>query len=514
MNLFSSTSVESGTLSPAELAISAELKSSVVQPRESHVQHSSSASEAASNPLLAFDPQALSSFEELAQVYDRYLIEARYLRRPEGIAIFVPTQFHVFGLKRFEKALTQYLGAPIYSLEVKRLKEITSSVSPLPKSAPKIQIQTSLPIPSSFRKVDVVEVERKKRQSPPDLISSMAFETPIALTRRWCESLGNGDRGGATNGSRGQVLWIHGAPGSGKTSLLKQLHSWVDLRIPMEFIGSHEFFQEWRRALEAKDTLSFVRKYRKETKILVLENIDELETKEKTQQEVLFTINAILDAGGHIAVSSTKHPVQMRDTLQPSLFSRLFSGLILDMPKPDRGFKENLWRKLLDQHGLNQAQLDVHAYEALLSMNCDTIRKTHTLFINALGRLSWKKTLDSDDLLDLRALYGASQQHQTKHQSPQDTLDRVSKICGVTRSAILGKVRRSDISIARRFVCLALARFNGLTNQAIASLIEKDPSTVSHSLNKIELELEKCKRISDQWNYICHEMGVSPSISS
>jgi chromosomal replication initiator protein len=358
------------------------------------------------------------------------------------------------------------------------------------------------PIEGSAAKSNPLDIERKRRVEPPAFVRSPSFETPYQLARRWAV--------GINEGQRGQALWVHGRPGSGKTTLLKQLHEWVALSLRIESTDVMKFFHEWRRSLEAKDHLSFVRKYRKEVDMLILENVDELQGKLRTQQEVLFTINAILDGGGSIAVSSAKHPLELKELLEPALYSRLFSGLLLDMPKPDRQFKERLWRQLMEDYGLAEYSLDVMMQERLLNIPVDSARKAKTLFINAIGRLSLKKALTLADVGELEAMHASHPvlPTQAHGRNPSEVIDKVARLCGVGRAAILGKVKRQDISLARRFVCLALSRYLGLTNCMIAHLLEKDPSTVSHALKTIEADLQTNRNIAEQWNWICTQLGM------
>src|SRR5690606_31710374 len=93
-------------------------------------------------------------------------------------------------------------------------------------------------------------------------------------------------------------------------------------------------------------------------------------------------------------------------------------------------------------------------------------------------------------------------------QNPRQMIDQVARLCGVSSSAILGKVRRSDVSTARKFVCLALSRFLGLTNSTIAHYIEKDPSTISYSLKIVEEEIQTSRHLNKQWNWICSQLGM------
>ena len=450
-------------------------------------------------PRHQFLKTELQERNDLLAAYDRYLSQCYWERSSQGVVVIAPTSFHAMGLQRLKNSLEAFLGETICSIETRKMD--VALARPLPIAA--LLRQAPLALPQILRIENPRDTERKRRMQAPQLISSQAFSTCIQLTQRWAQSL--------ATGARAQSLWVHGGSGSGKTALLKQLHEWVSLDLHLEATDVMRFFHEWRRSLEAKDHLSFVRKFRKETQVLLLENIDDLQGKTKTQQEVLFTVNAILDQGGSVAVSSTRHPLELKDTLEPALFSRLFSGLLLEMPKPDRAFKESLWRKLVEEYGLGDFSLDIALQERLLAVPVDTARKANTLFINAIGRLSLKRTLLVADILDLEGMHSPVSSSMAPGRNPNETIDQVARLCGVQRAAILGKVRRSNICLARRFVCLALARFNGLTNSVIANLLEKDPSTVSHALKTLEEDLEADRTIAEQWNWICSQLGFSPA---
>lgn len=435
---------------------------------------------------------------DLQGVYDRYLSQASCEDTADGLVISVPTTFHMNGIQPLLTTIEQTLSRPVLSIQIKRNRPEAQTARPLPQL---------VPLPLTSRRADTanaLDAEKQRRTIPPELVSSPTFAEPIELVRRWSSSL--------NNGARSQCLWVHGESGSGKTWLLKQLHTQISLEKRLLFVDVTSFFHEWRRSLETKDQLSFIRKYRKEVDVLVLENVDELQGKPGTQQELLFTVGAILDRGGCVAVSSAKHPLQLETLIEPALFSRLHSGLAVEMRAPDRAFKERLWRNLLAQHALSESPLDLVMMERIFGIPVSTARKAQSLFINLISRISFKQGIDMGDVNELAAKHGNSTNTyiagQTGFASPTEVMDRVANICGLSLGAIQGRVRRPDVSLARRFVCLALSRHLGLTNSVISNLVEKDPSTVSHALKTIEEDIQSDRHISRQWNYICSQLGL------
>lgn len=432
---------------------------------------------------------------DTCRTYARYLHQAEFEVRHDGVLVYVPTSFQASALQSLLPLLEQITQRRVLGIQIRR------------PAAPAFQQQMPLPLPVRRPEGESpLETEKKKRIAPPPYLRSPAFADPLAMLENWA-------RGLFRPGARSQCLWVHGASGSGKTYLLRQLNELIPLDRRLVTVDVSSFFHEWRRSIEGKD-MSFARKYRRETDVLVLEGLDELARMPGTQHELLLTAQALLERGCYFVVSSEKSPLALQPLLDASLHSRLNSGLEIEMPRPDRPFKESLWRHLISQHGMGDSAMDLMLLEKLFDIPASTARAVHSLFINVISRLSIKRQLDMADIHELMGRHQPMTYVPTANgsvKSPASVLEEVAKICGLGPAAIQGRVRRPEICLARNFVCLALSRHCGLTNAAIAVLIEKDPSTISHSLKTIETDIEQNRRVAQQWAYICSQLGISAS---
>jgi chromosomal replication initiation ATPase DnaA len=461
--------------------------------------------------LPSLEPQAGTPFTrdqfgsqpELLKIFDRYFSYATYVRETNGLVIFAPTTIHVRRIEQYRAEIESNFHLKLLRVEV--MKAASAPARELP-TQPKPE-QLPMPLVPERQGDRPEELERRRRLDfIPELIVSPAMETTVQMLRRWSDNV--------NAAHPGQVLWIYGAPGSGKSHFIKQLHELVSFRKKLRMTSVISFLHEWRQSIQNNDHLSFARRYRKETDLFILENIDELLGKPGTQQEVLMTISSLLDRGAAIAVTSSSAPHEFRQHFDPALFSRLFSGVSMELPRPDRRFKELLWRSLAFQNGIEQWPIDVQVLERLFQAPLDTPRKVHSFYINAIGRLSLNKSLQLHDISELESLHAPrSDNSRSGALVPSEMVEKVARLCGVSLSAIQGNVRRSDVTLARRVVCLALSRGLGITNSAIAQYIEKDPSTVSHALHTVEKELKNERAVQQQWNWLCSELGLPPELN-
>ncbi|NCN40120.1 ATP-binding protein [bacterium] len=464
----------------------------------------------------------LQRHPEIGKIFNRYFGLAKFVEDSSNLSIEVPTQFHARKIESLLPAIKDALSLVDVSVAIRPAQKDPNSEGPLFPGAssghsdtrklpnasyPSSQHQMHIAMPPGRNAgLDKHKIEKSKRLDAPKLIESPQNAVAVQMARQWAERV--------NSGSTGQCLWLYGEGGSGKTYMARQLHEWITLGKRLVHVDVASFFQEWRTALNNKDTFRFIQKYRRDTDVLILEDLDDLQGKPGTQKEVLITITALLDRGASVVVSSAGSPILLRELLPEALFSRLFSGYCLDMPKPDRVFKEKLWRSLLEQNGLANWSMDIRITDRILSLNLETPRKVQTYFINAIGRLSLTQKLEMSDLQELEAIHGPrkAMNPTNTNKTPSELIDGITKLCGVSLSALQGNSRRHNITLARRFVCLGLSKFLGLTNVTISQYIEKDPSTVSHALNTLESDLESQRHVAQQWNWICDELGLLQAV--
>ncbi len=457
-----------------------------------------------SAPALQGQPFERDHFQnspELLKIFDRYFSYATFSRETQGLVIFAPTNIHLRRIEQYRNEIENNFHTKLLRVEV--MKAAPAPSRELPTQPRPEQLPMPL-LPEQHGERPEEQERRRRLDFIPELIISPAMETSFQMIKRWAENV--------NNSFPSQVLWIYGNPGSGKSHYLKQFHELLSYKKRLRMTSVISFLHEWRQSIQSNDHLSFARKYRKETDVFMLENIDELLGKPGTQQEVLMTISSLLDRGASVVVTSNAAPHEFRQHFEAPLFSRLFSGLSLEMPRPDRRFKELLWRSLAFQNSIDSWPIDIQVLERLFTANLDTPRKIHSFYINAIGRLSLKKSLQLSDVAELEAQHAPRGTEITRSGSlmPSEMVQKVASMCGVSLSAIQGTIRRSEVTLARRFVCLTLSKGLGLTNSAIAQYIEKDPSTVSHALATIERELKSHRAVQQQWNWLCSELGLTP----
>ena len=150
-------------------------------------------------------------------------------------------------------------------------------------------------------------------------------------------------------------LFIYGKTGHGKTHLIQAVGNYLKRQNKKVFyVTSERFTVDYFNSLQNGTANSFKDKYR-QYDTLIMDDVQFLANKEKTQEELFHLFNALHDNNKQIVFSSDIHPALLSG-LEERLQSRFAQGMIVDIPAPDMESRAAILRAKSAQNGITLAE--------------------------------------------------------------------------------------------------------------------------------------------------------------
>ena len=285
-------------------------------------------------------------------------------------------------------------------------------------------------------------------------------------------------------GSVYNPLFIYGATGLGKTHLLHAIghRAWASHHRIL-YATSEQFTNEFVESIRQGRTEEFRAKYRY-LDILLIDDVQFLAGKERTQEEFFYTFNDLHSASGQIVISSDRSP-RLISLLEDRLRSRFEWGLIADIQPPVLETRLAILRaKSIEQ----SVDLPADVLHFLAERSQHNIRELEGSFNRIVA---YARLLRADITLDiaLQALSATVPRERT-YPSPDAVIKAVGEYFNLPAEALCGKSRAREIADARH-ITMYLLRENAhqRTTDIGRTLGGRDHSTVIHGLRKVESAL-------------------------
>ena len=386
------------------------------------------------------------------------------------------------------EVLTQELGE---KANIAVMVDETIELADLP--APTIAIETTAPRPGTGRDDESV----RKSDEPSQLNARYIFETfVIGASNRFAHAAAVAVAEAPAKAYN--PLFIYGESGLGKTHLLHAIGAYAKElygNVRVRYVSSEEFTNDFINSIRDDKATAFQRRYR-DLDILLVDDIQFLENKERTQEEFFHTFNTLYNANKQIVISSDRPPKQLT-TLEDRLRSRFEWGLITDIQPPELETRIAILRKKAAQDKLN-APDDV--LEFIASKISTNIRELEGALIRVTAFASLNRQVVDMGLAEIVLKDLIPNEVNSEITAPTIMAQTaayysltIDDLCGTSRSRALVNARQIAMYLCRELTELSLPKIG----QTFGG---RDHTTVMHADRKIRELMAERRSIYNQVN--------------
>ncbi len=291
-------------------------------------------------------------------------------------------------------------------------------------------------------------------------------------------------------------LMIYGQSGLGKTHLLHAIGHYVQQyfeRVRVKYVSTEELTNDFINSISDNRTAQFRRTYR-DVDVLLIDDIQFLESKIQTQEEFFHTFNTLHNAQKQIVMTSDRPPKKLA-ALEHRLRSRFEWGLITDIQPPDLETRIAILKKMVNTHGLT---VDPDVLEFVASRIQTNIRELEGALIRVTAFASLNKqhvdlSLTENVLRDLIPDGGEAE------VTSASIMSETASYFGITMEELTGQSRTHALVTARQ---IAMYLCRELTDMSLPKIGQefggKDHTTVMHAHRKIRQLLRERRSVFNQ----------------
>lgn len=295
----------------------------------------------------------------------------------------------------------------------------------------------------------------------------------------------------ANPGKMFNPLFIYSDSGLGKTHLLHAMGNYIKKNSPAAkvlYISTDDFVDEFIRYVHGDKDSESLKDFFKKVDFLLVDDIQFLADKTKTEEMFFHIFNNLVSAGKQIVLTSDRHPTDLKG-LESRLVSRFSSGLTVNITKPDLETSKAILRKKITANNLDINRFDDEVITFFADKFSNNVRELE----GALNRLLFyiiniRETNHVTMEIAAESVQPLIDNEEMKTKlSKEKVINVVADYYNLTPSQLAGRIRTQQIALARHISMYLIRELLDVPFAKIGqSFGGKDHSTVINAINKVE----------------------------
>lgn len=386
------------------------------------------------------------------------------------------------------KSLTQATGQ-----KLDFVISVRSSLKSAPKTIKDIEVQAEeganiFSVVQEKINSDRNAVARSAQLNPKYLFSNFIVGSHNALAHAVAESIVK------EVGTLYNPVFFYGSTGVGKTHLMQAIGNEFINKYPDKkviYVPIEQFLNELIDSIRNRTNEKFRKKYR-EIDVLIIDDIQFVETYPKTQEELFHTFNTLYQANKQLVMAADRPPKEIQN-ITDRLRSRFAGGMVADIQSPDYETRLAILQQIAAEQGtiLERDVLELIAKNVENNVRELEGAAVKVISLQRLGKASSLEEIAQSLQVDIES--------KRKRIRPERIIDVVCEVFDVSAKDIKGKRRTAYLATARQVIMYMLRTELGLPLEKVAREVNRsDHTTVLHACEKIEDMMKDDSRFKDK----------------
>ncbi|MCL4405451.1 MAG: chromosomal replication initiator protein DnaA [Patescibacteria group bacterium] len=302
-------------------------------------------------------------------------------------------------------------------------------------------------------------------------------------------------------------LFIYGGVGLGKTHLIQAIGNEIagvyGGKVKVKYVTSEKFTNDVVWALRNNRAEDIKSAYRL-VDVLIIDDIQFIGGKEKTEEEFFHTFNALHEQNKQIIISSDRPP-QAIPTLEERLRSRFGGGIVVDISVPDYETRVAIIKTKLQERG---AAIGDELIDVIAKRFQRNIREIEGILNKVIFyQLNYQKPLN---LAGIEKIIDETIEHSKPNITPAQIIKAVALFFEISPTNLIGKGRSKEFIEPRQITIYLMREMLNMSYPYIASKIgNRDHTTAIYSYKKIADSVDKDPVLSNKLNMIKETVSKS-----